>query len=96
METIKEVLFFSTDTCNKCRQLWPMIENISKQYPDIKLRHITYDTPEWPTMFSEYEVGSVPAVLFTKCTSVIDRYVDIAPISSYQKSFKHLHENNGD
>lgn len=96
METIKEVLFFSTDTCNKCRQLWPMIESISKQYPDIKLRHITYDTPDGIKMFSEYEVWHVPAVLFTKCTSVIDRYVDIAPISEYQKSFKHLHENDGD
>ncbi len=72
--------------------------NIAEHYPDIKLRYIKYDNndEEATHLFNHYDIRTVPAVLFTKCGGVIDSYSDVAPLDEYRKSFKHLHENDGD
>ena len=91
------MLFFTTESCNKCAQLLPHIIQLWADYPNIKLRVIEHDgTPETTMMFDEYDVRSVPTVIFTKCASPIDTYSDIAPLDLYRRSFRILDEHDGD
>lgn len=56
------LLYYSTDSCNVCKSLYPKIEEMAKSIPEISLQRI--DIKETPEISGQAGVFSIPAIVF--------------------------------
>ncbi|ELK46417.1 thioredoxin family protein [Halobacillus sp. ACCC02827] len=55
------VLYVSRQGCSVCHGLYPQVEELLEDYPEIEARHV--DTDQLPEVAGQYSVMTVPAVL---------------------------------
>lgn len=60
---MKTIIKFSTSSCNPCKQLKPIFEDVVNSLTDIKVVEI--DVEEHPEIASKYKIRCVPTVIVT-------------------------------
>ena len=60
---MKTIIKFSMDSCNPCKQLKPIFDDVIKEISDIEVVEI--DVEEHPDIASNYKVRGVPSIIVT-------------------------------
>ena len=77
MLTVKR---FSASWCSPCRQLAPIMESVSRKFPDVTF--VTVDVDEQKLQAQNYGIRSVPTVVFERNGVEISRFSDVRPEGS--------------
>ena len=75
-ETIKEwvtLVDFWAEWCGPCQMISREIKEIAKQYKDLTIYKVNID--EFPEMAMEYDVLSIPTLLFIKDNEIKDEVI---------------------
>lgn len=73
-----EYLYFSAKWCAPCRQLAPIMEQVSKHMSVVKI-----DIDENPQIASQWGVRGVPTVILTNNGIEVNRHVGVKPLGTY-------------
>ena len=63
--------------CGPCRMLAPTLDELEKDYPDVKFCKINVD--EEPALASAFRVESIPMVAFVKDNTFLDMSIGYVP-----------------
>ncbi len=80
---------FWAEWCGPCRQLGPVLENVSKALPDVKICKVNVD--EAPNTAASYGIRSIPSMFLFKDGKQLDTKVGFsseASITSWLNSYK--------
>ena len=77
--------FFAT-WCGPCLMLSPVIEEVAKDHPEIKVGKVNVD--EEPDLASAYGVMSIPSLFMIKNGEVVGSYVGLTTKDKIEKVFK--------
>ena len=77
MLTVKR---FSASWCSPCRQLAPIIESVSKDFPDVNF--VTIDVDENKLQAQAYGIRSVPTIVFERDGEEISRFSGVRPAAT--------------
>jgi len=82
----KTLIKFSASWCFPCRQLAPIVEELSKEIKDINFYEI--DADESPDVASQYEVMGIPTLILFKDGKEIKRIVGLRSKEDLKKELK--------
>lgn len=78
-ETAKlEIMDFWAEWCGPCHIMKPIIEEVEKEYAD-KVTFNKIDVDQNPQLSDEYQVRSIPTMIFKKDGKVVDQVVGAIP-----------------
>ena len=83
------VLDFSAAWCGPCKQLAPIIEELSEEYAG-RIAVAKCDIEEADDLTMEYGIRNVPTVIFIKDGKVVERFVGYKSKSDVQAKFEAL------
>ena len=83
------VLDFSAAWCGPCKQLAPIIEELSEEYAG-RIAVGKCDIEEADDLTMEYGIRNVPTVIFIKDGKVVDKFVGSKPKGEVQAKFEAL------
>ena len=83
------VLDFSAAWCGPCKQLAPIIDELSKEYEG-RIAVGMCDIEEADDLTMEYGIRNVPTVIFIKDGKVVDKFVGSKPKADVQAKFEAL------
>lgn len=83
------VLDFSASWCGPCKQLAPIIEELSKEYEG-RIAVAKCDIEEADELTAEYGIRNVPTVIFIKNGQIVDKFVGSKSKSDVQAKFEAL------
>ena len=83
------VLDFSAAWCGPCKQLAPIIDELSNEYAG-RIAGGKCDIEEADDLKMEYGIRNVPTVLFIKNGEVVDKFVGSMPKASIKEKFEKL------
>jgi len=75
--------------CYPCKVLTPILEEISKEYSE-KVEILKCNVDDNPNIAMQYEVRSIPTILFFKDGKLINRSVGAVPKNSLETKIKTL------
>lgn len=78
MVTVKK---FSAAWCGPCRVLAPMINEVKKQFSNVKFEE--YDIDEYVEQVEKYNIRSVPTVIVEKNGLEVERFVGLSSKIAY-------------
>ncbi|GFR35425.1 thioredoxin family protein [Thermobrachium celere] len=81
-ENTMSILYFSSNTCNVCHALYPKIEEVVLNYPNIKLAEV--EITDVPESAGEYSIFSFPTILVFIDGKEIARKSRIVIIDDFQ------------
>lgn len=84
------IIFVSGLNCAVCHAVFPVVEELIKEYPNIKLLHTKAN--EVPELSGQYQVFTVPAILFFFNGKEIARKVRFIREDDLRKEFERLSE----
>ena len=80
---------FSADWCGPCRMVAPIVEELAGEYAGkVKIGKINVD--ENPNTAKQYNVMSIPTILFIKGGKVVDQVIGALPKASLQQKLNLL------
>ena len=82
----KTLIKYSTSWCAPCRQLAPIIEELSKEIKDINFYEI--DADESPDIASQYDVMGIPTLILFNNGKEIRRIVGLRSKEEIKKELK--------
>jgi thioredoxin 1 len=83
------VLDFWAEWCGPCRNLSPIIEELSNEYSDsVNIKKVNVD--ENPDMSQKFGIRNLPTVLFIKNGEVLDKQVGFVPKIKYIEKINNL------
>jgi thioredoxin 1 len=82
---MKEILYFSAPWCGPCRNFKPIMESVSNSMP---VRFINVD--ENPTLAAQYNVRSVPMLVFLKDGQEADKSIGVLTESQVKEKWNLL------
>ena len=82
---MKEILYFSASWCGPCRNFKPIMESVSNSMP---VRFINVD--ENPQLSAQYNVRSVPMLVFLKDGQEADKTIGVLTESQVKEKFNLL------
>lgn len=59
---MKELLKFEAEWCSQCKALKPTLNNVLKDFPDVKLTIVDCETDEQTTL--KYQIRSMPTLIY--------------------------------
>ena len=74
------------DWCGPCRMLAPTLDELEREYPDVKFCKINVD--EEPELTRMFKVESIPTVAFVKDNTFVDISVGYVPKASLAKKIE--------
>jgi thioredoxin 1 len=83
MITVKR---FTASWCAPCKMVAPVIEQLSKELPDVTFN--TVDIDKQPDVAEAYRVRSVPTILIIKNGEVVNSVVGAQPKQVYLAAIK--------
>lgn len=81
-ENMMCVVYFSSETCSVCHALYPKIEDVLSNYPNVKLAKI--EISDVPEAAGEYSIFSFPTLLVFVDNKEIARKSRIVSIDDFQ------------
>jgi len=82
---MKEILYFSASWCGPCRNFKPIMESVSNSMP---VRFINVD--ENPQLSAQYNVRSVPMLVFLKDGQEADKTIGVLTESQVKDKYNLL------
>jgi len=82
---MKEILYFSAPWCGPCRNFKPIMESVSNSIP---VRFINVD--ENPQLSAQYNVRSVPMLVFLKDGQEADKSIGVLTESQVKEKWSLL------
>jgi len=82
------VVDFYADWCGPCRMLAPIIDELSAQYPDVKIGKVNVD--ESGDIAGQYEVMSIPTIIFFKDGQVVHQVTGVKSKEALEAKIKEL------
>ncbi len=87
METEKVVVIdFWATWCGPCKMMAPVVEEVAKDYPDVKVCKINVD--EEPELSNAFKIVSIPTIVVIKNGEIIDSVVGYRPKEDIEKIIK--------
>jgi len=83
------VVDFWAEWCAPCKMIVPILEEISRQYPD-KVVVTKCDVDNSPQVTARYGIRNIPTVLFFKEGKVADKQVGAVPKDNFIKKLSAL------
>lgn len=83
------VLDFSATWCGPCKQLAPIIDELSKEYEG-RIAVGKCDIEEADDLTAEYGIRNVPTVVFIKNGQIVDKFVGSKSKGDVQAKFESL------
>jgi len=78
LESEKPVLLdFFAEWCGPCRRVGPILEEIARENPEVKVVKVDIDAN--PTLAAEYQIYSIPTILAVRQGKVENQLVGAAP-----------------
>ena len=71
------IVDFWAERCGPCRLLKPLLHKIASENLEIQL--LTVDVDQNQELAAEYEINSIPDVIFFKNGEQVDRFVGVMP-----------------
>ena len=81
--TIPVIVDFNADWCGPCKMLGPILESVAEGCDDMKFVSINIDEEE--DLATEYNVFSIPCLVYIKDGKEIKRYVGLLSKSDLEK-----------
>ncbi len=85
-ETIKSgavIVDFYADWCGPCKMIAPVLEDLSKAYPQVQIIKVNVDNEN--ELAKEYGIMSIPAIYAFKDGEVVDQAVGFLPKPALEK-----------
>lgn len=87
METEKVVVIdFWATWCVPCKMMAPVVEEVAKDYPDVKVCKVNVD--EEPELSNAFKIVSIPTIVVIKNGEIIDSVVGYRPKEDIEKIIK--------
>lgn len=87
METEKVVVIdFWATWCGPCKMMAPVVEEVAKDYPDVKVCKVNVD--EEPELSNAFKIVSIPTIVVIKNGEIIDSVVGYRPKKDIEKIIK--------
>lgn len=87
METEKVVVIdFWATWCGPCKMMAPVVEEVAKDYPDVKVCKVNVD--EEPELSNAFKIVSIPTIVVVKNGEIIDSVVGYGPKEDIEKIIK--------
>lgn len=87
METEKVVVIdFWATWCGPCKMMAPVVEEVAKDYPDVKVCKVNVD--EEPELSNAFKIVSIPTIVVIKNGEMIDSVVGYRPKEDIEKIIK--------
>ena len=87
METEKVlVIDFWATWCGPCKMMAPVVEEVAKDYPDVKVCKVNVD--EEPELSNAFKIVSIPTIVVIKNGEIIDSVVGYRPKEDIEKIIK--------
>ncbi len=87
METEKVVVIdFWATWCGPCKMMAPVVEEVAKDYPDVKVCKVNVD--EEPELSNAFKIVSIPTIIVIKNGEIIDSVVGYRPKEDIEKIIK--------
>ncbi len=77
------VIDLYADWCGPCRMLAPVLEELEKEYPDVKFCKVNVDHD--PSIAEIFKVQSIPHIAFVKDNTYLDMSIGYVPKASLAK-----------
>lgn len=82
------VVDFSAKWCGPCRMVTPILEELSKEYPNVVFGECDVDSN--PTIVAKYGIRNIPAVFFFNAGKLVDKQLGSAPKGSFKQKIDTL------
>lgn len=82
------VLDFGATWCGPCKKLEPILEELSKEFEDVPFYKC--DVGEEQSVASNFQIFSVPTIIFFKDGEEIQRITGLRPADSLRKEIEKL------
>ena len=87
METEKVVVIdFWATWCGPCKMMAPVVKEVAKDYPDVKVCKVNVD--EEPELSNAFKIVSIPTIVVIKNGEIIDSVVGYRPKEDIEKIIK--------
>lgn len=87
MKTEKVVVIdFWATWCGPCKMMTPVVEEVAKDYPDVKVCKVNVD--EEPELSNAFKIVSIPTIVVIKNGEIIDSVVGYRPKEDIEKIIK--------
>ncbi len=81
------IVDFWAEWCGPCRAIGPVIEDLSKEYAG-KVNVGKVNVDQNPEVSMNYGITSIPAILFIKNGTVVDKLIGAQPKSNFVKKIE--------
>ena len=72
--------------CGPCKMMAPVVEEVAKDYPDVKVCKVNVD--EEPELSNAFKIVSIPTIVVIKNGEIIDSVVGYRPKEDIEKIIK--------
>lgn len=87
MKTEKVVVIdFWATWCGPCKMMAPVVEEVAKDYPNVKVCKVNVD--EEPELSNAFKIVSIPTIVVIKNGEIIDSVVGYRPKEDIEKIIK--------
>lgn len=80
------VIDFWATWCGPCKRMAPVVEEVAKDYPDVKVCKVNVD--EEPELSNAFKIVSIPTIVVIKNGEIIDSVVGYRPKEDIEKIIK--------
>lgn len=84
------ILYFSSNSCNVCINIFPKVKEMLKTYPDINL--IKVDVEKIPSVTGEFSVFTLPCVIMFLEGKELIRQARFISLEELERNIKKLRE----
>ena len=80
------IVDFWATWCGPCRALGPIMESVSKDYPEVSFAKVDVDNN--PDLFAKFKISSIPFVVKIKDGNVVDSFLGLHDETFVNEFFK--------
>ena len=80
---MKELLKFEAEWCGQCKALKPTLNNVLKDFPDVKLTIVDCETDEQTTL--KYQIRNMPTLIYLKDGVEVGRLSGAVPANKIKE-----------
>ena len=88
------IVDFWAEWCGPCRLLKPLLHKIAGEHPEIQL--LTIDVDQNQELAAQYDINSIPDVIFFKNGEQVDRFVGVMPENEILEKIQNLNNTSED